>query len=162
MVFKLYKLMMLGQCGLVLIDCLEFWKGCLVKVFIEGLIGKGGWNNIGWIIVCCCGGGVKCFYCVVDFKWNKFDVVVVVVCIEYDLNCIVFIVLIQYEDGEQVYILVFQCLVVGDKVIVLVKVDIKLGNVMFFLGMFIGMIVYNIEMKLGKGGQIVCVVGIYV
>lgn len=92
----------------------------------------------------------------------KFDVLVIVEWIEYDFNCIVFIVLIKYEDGEQVYILVLQCLVVGDKVIVGVKVDVKFGNVMFFLGMLIGMIVYNVELKFGKGGQIVCLVGIYV
>ena len=68
---------------------------------------------------------------------------------------------IQYEDGEQAYILAPQRLAVGDKVIAGAKVDIKPGNAMPFSGMPIGTIVHNIELKPGKGGQIARAAGTY-
>ena len=77
-----------------------------------------------------------------------------VVRIEYDPNRTAFIALIQYNDGEQAYILAPQRLGIGDKIVASAKADIKPGNAMPFSGMPIGTIVHNIELKPGKGGQI--------
>lgn len=162
MVFKIFNLMFLGCCQLVQVDCFGFWKGKLVKILIEGLFKFGGCNNMGCMMFLNCGGGYKWFYCFVDFKWCKWDVLVMVECFEYDLNWIVFIVLICYEDGELSYILVLQCFVVGDIVVVGENVDVKLGNVVLLLCILVGMIVYNIELKFGKGVQIVWFVGVFV
>ncbi|KAG1647282.1 50S ribosomal protein L2 [Nymphon striatum] len=85
----------------------------------------------------------------------------VVARIEYDPNRTAFIALIQYEDGEQAYILAPQRLAIGDKVIASAKADIKPGNAMPFSGMPIGTIIHNIEMKPGKGGQIARAAGTY-
>jgi large subunit ribosomal protein L2 len=85
----------------------------------------------------------------------------VVARIEYDPNRTAFIALIQYEDGEQAYIIAPQRLAVGDKVIASAKADIKPGNAMPFTGLPIGTIVHNIEMKPGKGGQIARAAGTY-
>lgn len=72
--------------------------------------------------------------------------------IEYDLNCLVNIVLVYYEDGVKVYILVFKGLEVGMKFVLGLEVDIKVGNVFLLENILVGIVIYNIEMKFGKGG----------
>jgi large subunit ribosomal protein L2 len=81
--------------------------------------------------------------------------------IEYDPNRTAFIALIQYEDGEQAYILAPQRMAIGDTIVSSKRADIKPGNAMPFTGMPIGTIVHNIEMKAGKGGQIARAAGTY-
>ena len=82
--------------------------------------------------------------------------------LEYDPNRTAFIALIKYADGEQSYILAPQRLGVGDSVISGEKVDVKPGNAMPLANMPIGTIVHNVEMKIGKGGQIARSAGTYV
>ena len=161
MALKSYKPTTPGQRGLVLIDRSELWKGRPVKALTEGLTKSGGRNNTGRITMRRTGGGAKRLYRIVDFKRNKLDMSAVVARIEYDPNRTAFIALIQYEDGEQAYILAPQRLAIGDKIIAGAKVDIKPGNAMPFSGMPIGTIVHNIEMKPGKGGQIARAAGTY-
>ncbi len=161
MALKSYKPTTPGQRGLVLIDRSELWKGRPVKALTEGLTKSGGRNNTGRITSRRRGGGAKRLYRIVDFKRTKFDVAGIVARIEYDPNRTAFIALIQYDDGEQAYILAPQRLAVGDKVVAGAKVDIKPGNAMPFSGMPIGTIVHNIEMKPGKGGQIARAAGTY-
>ncbi len=161
MALKTYKPSTPGQRGLVLIDRSELWKGRPVKALTEGLTGKGGRNNTGRITMRRRGGGVKRLYRIVDFKRTKRDMTAVVARIEYDPNRTAFIALVQYEDGEQAYILAPQRLAIGDKIVAGDKVDIKPGNAMPFAGMPIGTIVHNIEMKPGKGGQIARAAGTY-
>ena len=161
MALKSYKPTTPGQRGLVLIDRSELWKGRPVKSLTEGLTKKGGRNNTGRITMRRKGGGAKRLYRIVDFKRNKLDMSAVVARIEYDPNRTAFIALIQYEDGEQAYILAPQRLAIGDKVIASAKADIKPGNAMPFSGMPIGTIIHNIEMKPGKGGQIARAAGTY-
>ena len=117
MALKSYKPTTPGQRGLVLIDRSELWKGRPVKSLTEGLTKKGGRNNTGRITMRRKGGGAKRLYRIVDFKRNKLDMSAVVARIEYDPNRTAFIALIQYEDGEQAYILAPQRIAVGDKVI---------------------------------------------
>ena len=99
----------------------------------------------------------------VDFKRRgKFGVPAKVERIEYDPNRTAFIALIKYEDGELSYILAPQRLQVGDAVIADERVDVKPGNAMPLANVPIGTIVHNVEMKLGKGGQIARAAGTYV
>jgi large subunit ribosomal protein L2 len=107
------------------------------------------------------GGGHKKAYRMVDFKRNKVDVPAVVERLEYDPNRTAFIALIKYQDGEQAYILAPQRLAAGDTVVAGNYVDVKPGNVMPLGNMPVGTIVHNIEMKIGKGGQIARSAGTY-
>jgi large subunit ribosomal protein L2 len=161
MALKSYKPTTPGQRGLVLIDRSELWKGRPVKALTEGLTKSGGRNNTGRITSRRRGGGAKRLYRIVDFKRNKFDVGAIVARIEYDPNRTAFIALVQYDDGEQAYILAPQRLAIGDRVVASAKADVKPGNAMPFSGMPIGTIVHNIELKPGKGGQIARAAGTY-
>jgi large subunit ribosomal protein L2 len=150
-----------GRRGLVLVDRAELWKGKPVKNLTEGLTGKGGRNNAGRITARRRGGGHKRRYRVVDFKRRKFDVPGKVVRLEYDPNRTAFIALIEYEDGEQSYILAPQRIAAGDTVISGAKADIKPGNAMPLGAIPIGTIVHNVEMKQGRGGQLARSAGIW-
>ena len=98
-----------------------------------------------------------------DFKRQKFDVPATVERIEYDPNRTAFIALIKYEDGELGYILAPQRLAAGDQVMATAgRTDIKPGNAMPMSNIPIGTIIHNVEMKVGKGGQIARSAGNYV
>ena len=161
MALKSYKPTTPGQRGLVLIDRSDLWSGRPVKSLTEGLTKKAGRNNTGRITMRRRGGGAKRLYRVVDFRRTKRDVPAVVTRIEYDPNRTAFIALIQYEDGEQAYILAPQRLAIGDRVIAGDKVDVKPGNAMPFQGLPIGTIVHNVELKPGRGGQLARAAGTY-
>lgn len=161
MALKTFKPITPGQRNLVLVDRSDLWKGKPVKSLTEGLTKNGGRNNAGRITARRRGGGHKRAYRKVDFKRQKFDVTATVERIEYDPNRTGYIALIKYEDGEQAYILAPQRLSVGDKVVSGNQVDVKPGNAMPLRNMPIGTIVHNIEMKIGKGGQIARSAGTY-
>ncbi|MFZ5913203.1 MAG: 50S ribosomal protein L2 [Pseudomonadota bacterium] len=161
MALKAYKPTTPGQRGLVLISREGLWKGKPVKGLTEGLSKSGGRNNRGRVTAFQRGGGHKRAYRVVDFKRRKFDIPATVERLEYDPNRTAFIALITYEDGEQSYILAPQRLKAGDKVVSGNKADIKPGNAMPLASMPIGTIVHNIELKIGKGGQIARSAGAY-
>ena len=161
MALKSYKPTTPGQRGLVLIDRSELWKGRPVKSLTEGLTKNGGRNNTGRITMRRKGGGAKRLYRIVDFKRTKFDVAAVVERIEYDPNRTAFIALVKYKDGEQSYILAPQRLAAGDTIIAGEQVDIKPGNAMPLGNMPVGTIVHNVELKIGKGGQIARSAGTY-
>ena len=93
-------------------------------------------------------------YRIIDFKRNKIDISAIVERIEYDPNRTAFIALIKYEDGEYSYILAPQKLSVGDRVISSQDADIKIGNCLPLKYIPIGTTLHNVEMKVGKGGQI--------
>jgi large subunit ribosomal protein L2 len=140
---------------LVLVDRTELWKGKPVKALTEGLSKKGGRNNQGRITVRFRGGGHKRAYRLVDFKRRgKFGVAATVERLEYDPNRTAFIALLNYEDGERAYILAPQRLQVGDKVIAGERVDVKPGNAAPLRNIPVGTIIHNVELKLGKGGQL--------
>src|SRR5207302_356800 len=150
-----------GQRQLVMVDRSALYKGKPVKALTEGKISNGGRNNTGRITVRFRGGGHKKSYRLVDFKRNKVDVPAVVERLEYDPNRTAFIALIKYQDGEQAYILAPQRLAAGDTVVAGNYVDVKPGNVMPLGNMPVGTIIHNIEMKIGKGGQIARSAGTY-
>ncbi|MSP44133.1 MAG: 50S ribosomal protein L2 [Alphaproteobacteria bacterium] len=161
MALKAYKPTTPGQRGLVLVSREGLWKGNPVKSLTEGLTKSGGRNNSGRITAFHRGGGHKRAYRVIDFKRRKFDMPGTVERLEYDPNRTAFIALINYEDGEQAYILAPQRLKAGDKVVAGAKVDIKPGNAMPLASMPIGTIIHNVEIKIGKGGQIARSAGTY-
>ena len=150
-----------GQRQLVMVDRSALYKGKPVKALTEGKLSTGGRNNNGRITVRFRGGGHKKTYRLVDFKRDKVDVAAVVERLEYDPNRTAFIALVKYADGDQAYILAPQRLAVGDTVIAGAYVDVKPGNVMPLGNMPVGTIVHNIEMKIGKGGQIARSAGTY-
>ena len=161
MALKTYNPTTPGQRQLVMVDRSALYKGKPVKALTEGKISNGGRNNTGRITVRFRGGGHKKAYRMVDFKRNKVDVSAVVERLEYDPNRTAFIALIKYQDGEQAYILAPQRLAAGDTVVAGNYVDVKPGNVMPLGNMPVGTIVHNIEMKIGKGGQIARSAGTY-
>ena len=161
MALKTYNPTTPGQRQLVMVDRSALYKGKPVKALTEGKISNGGRNNTGRITVRFRGGGHKKAYRMVDFKRNKVDVPAIVERLEYDPNRTAFIALIKYQDGEQAYILAPQRLAAGDTVVAGNYVDVKPGNVMPLGNMPVGTIIHNIEMKIGKGGQIARSAGTY-
>jgi large subunit ribosomal protein L2 len=162
MALKTLKPVTNGTRGTVLIDRSELWKGRPVKGLTEGKQAHGGRNNYGRITTRHKGGGHKKRYRIVDFKRGKADVSATVERIEYDPNRSAFIALLKYDDGELTYILAPQRLRAGDKVVSGQKVDIKPGNAMPLRSMPVGTICHNVEMKIGKGGQLARAAGTYV
>ncbi len=161
MSLKQYKAMTPGQRGLVLIDRSGLYKGKPVKHLTEGKSQKGGRNNAGRITARRRGGGHKQRYRIVDFKRTKTGTATVER-LEYDPNRTAFIALIRYEDGELSYIIAPQRLAVGDAVEAGPGADIKPGNALPLRNIPVGTIVHNVEMKIGKGGQIARAAGAYV
>lgn len=145
----------------VLVDQSELWKGKPVKALTVGKPKKSGRNNTGRITTRHHGGGHKQSYRMIDFKRNKFEVEGTVERIEYDPNRTAFIALVNYTDGEQTYIIAPQRLGAGDKIISSPKADIKVGNTLPLKNIPTGTIIHNIEMKIGKGGQIARSAGSY-
>ena len=155
MALKQFRPITPSQRELVLIDRSELWKGKPVKSLTEGLTKTGGRNSNGRITAFHKGGGHKRSYRLVDFKRRKFDVPATVERIEYDPNRTAFIALIKYNDGELAYILAPQRLAIGDTVISGERTDIKPGNALPLKNIPVGTIIHNIELKLGRGGQLI-------
>jgi large subunit ribosomal protein L2 len=115
----------------------------------------GGRNNLGRITCRHRGGGHKRFYRVIDFKRNKDSVPAKVATIEYDPNRSARIALLHYVDGEKRYIIAPEGLKVGDMVVSGAEADIKVGNALPLRNIPPGTPIHNIELKKGKGAQIV-------
>jgi len=161
MALKTYKPTTPGQRQLVLVDRSGLYKGAPVKTLVEGQNSSGGRNNLGRITTRFRGGGHKQAYRKIDFKRAKLGAPGKVERIEYDPNRTAFIALISYADGEQAYILAPQRLAVGDTIVAGESVDIKPGNAMPVGSMPVGTIIHNVELKIGKGGQIARSAGTY-
>ena len=161
MALKKFKPTTPGQRQLVLVDRSSLYKGKPVKTLTAGKISSGGRNNNGRITVRFRGGGHKQALRTVDFKRRKFDQAARVERIEYDPNRTAFLALIKYDDGELAYILAPQRLAEGDMVVSGEHVDVKPGNAMPLGNMPVGTIVHNVELKIGKGGQIARSAGTY-
>src|ERR1700760_3811079 len=119
----------------------------------------GGRNHYGRITSRFRGGGHKQKYRIVDFKRNKIGVPAKVAEIEYDPNRTARIALLHYADGEKTYILAPDGLLVGDKIVASRNADIKPGNSMPLRHIPLGTMIHNIEMRKGKGAQLVRAAG---
>lgn len=116
---------------------------------------SGGRNNLGRITTRHRGGGHKRRYRVVDFRRNKENVAARVAAVEYDPNRSARLALLHYVDGEKSYILAPVGLRVGDKVMAGVEADIRPGNCLPLKNIPLGTMIHNIELRVGKGGQMV-------
>ena len=125
------------------------------KSLVEKLNQHGGRNQQGRLTVRHQGGGHKRLYRVIDFKRNKDGIPARVATIEYDPNRSARIALLNYADGEKRYILAPNGLKVGDQVVSGADADIKPGNALPILNIPVGTMIHNIELKIGKGGQLV-------
>lgn len=125
------------------------------KSLLRPLKKTGGRNNLGRITCRHIGGGHKRRYRVIDFKRDKADIPAKVASVEYDPNRSAYIALLVYNDGEKRYILAPEGLKPGDVVISSPNADIKPGNSLPLSNIPMGIQVHNIELKPGKGGQIV-------
>jgi large subunit ribosomal protein L2 len=132
------------------------------KSLTEGLNSKGGRDNKGRIQIRFRGGGHKRRYRLIDFKRNKIDVPGTVSQLEYDPNRSAHIALIQYADGEFRYILAPNGLKVGDTVLSSNEADILPGNSLPLRNIPVGTLLHNVELKIGKGGQMARSAGAYV
>jgi large subunit ribosomal protein L2 len=163
MALKTFKPVTPGLRGLVMVDRSELWKGEPVKSLVEGKHSTGGRNNHGHTTVWQKGGGHKRRLRAIDFtRRDKWGVKATVERLEYDPNRTAFIALVRYEDGELAYILAPQRLKAGDVVVAGEKEDIVPGNAMPLANIPVGTIVHNVEMKVGKGGQLARAAGSYV
>jgi large subunit ribosomal protein L2 len=162
MALKTYNPTTPSQRHLVTVDRSTLYKGAPVKSLTEGQHSTGGRNNNGRITSRFRGGGHKQAYRIIDFRRTKKDMVATVERLEYDPNRTAFIALIKYEDGELSYILAPQRLAAGDKVIAADSADVKPGNAMPLGAIPVGTIVHNVELKIGKGGQLARSAGTYV
>ena len=124
-----------------------------LKSLTESKPKSGGRNDKGRITVRFRGGGHKKRYRVVDFRRNKIDIPGKVAAVEYDPNRSARIARIHYADGEKAYIIHPVGLKVGDSVISSPEADILPGNCLPLENIPLGTLVHNIELKLGKGGQ---------
>ena len=131
------------------------------KRLTKSLSKKAGRNVYGRITVRRRGGGHKRRYRLIDFKRDKADVPGTVATIEYDPNRSANIALIHYADGEKRYILHPHGLQVGDTVVCSDEADIKPGNAMRLIAVPLGSWVHNIELQIGRGGQMCRSAGTY-
>ena len=161
MALKTFKPDTPGKRGLVQVDRSLLWKGKPEKVLTVGLKKTGGRNNTGRITSWHKGGGHKRSYRLIDFKRQRSNVSAKVERIEYDPNRNAFIALIRYSDNVISYIIAPNEISIGDEVISGEKVDIKPGNAMPLKNVPIGTLVHNIELKPGKGAQLVRSAGTY-
>jgi len=125
------------------------------KSLTKGLHRKAGRDAFGRISVRRRGGGHKRAYRIIDFKRNKFDIPGTVKTIEYDPNRSANIALVFYADGEKRYILAPKGLKVGARVLSGANVPLEVGNALPLKNIPLGLTVHNVEIQLGKGGQLV-------
>lgn len=125
------------------------------KPLLESKSRISGRNNTGRLSIRHRGGGHKRQYRLVDFKRDKAGVTAKVATIEYDPNRSAFIALLHYADGEKRYILYPHGLKVGDRVVSGPEADIVAGNALPLKNIPAGTVIHNIELRLGKGGQLV-------
>lgn len=159
MAIKKYKPTSAGMRGMSVLDYSELSKVKPEKSLTESLKKKGGRNARGIITVRHRGGGAARRYRIIDFKRNKDGVPAKVFSIEYDPNRSANIALLHYLDGEKRYILAPNGLKVGDMVESGPEADIVIGNALPLANIPVGTMVHNIELKAGKGGQLVRTAG---
>ena len=136
-------------------DFAELTKSAPEKSLVVHIKTHSGRNNQGKITVRHRGGGAKKKYRVIDFKRNKDGVPAKVAAIEYDPNRTANIALLFYADGEKRYILAPNGLKVGDTLMSGPEAEARTGNSLPLINIPVGSQIHNIEMKPGKGGQLV-------
>ena len=152
---KVYKPTTNGRRNMTGSDFAEITTSTPEKSLLVSLSKNAGRNNLGRITVRHHGGGHKRKYRLIDFKRTTDNVKAKVATIEYDPNRSANIALIVYENGIKSYILAPKGLEVGMTVVSGPESDIKVGNALPLANIPVGTLIHNIEMKPGKGGQLV-------
>lgn len=133
----------------------DLHKGAPHAPLLESKHRTGGRNNTGRITTRHVGGGHKQHYRVIDFKRNKDDIPAKVERLEYDPNRTAYIALVCYRDGERRYIIAPKGLKAGDQIQSGQAAPIKLGNSLPLRNIPVGSVIHGIELKAGKGAQMV-------
>jgi len=152
---KKYKPTTPGRRGMTAYSFEEITKTEPEKSLTVPLKKSGGRNNLGRVTARHRGGGHKRLYRLIDFKRDKDGVPAKVAAIEYDPNRSARIALLHYADGEKRYILAPVGLSVGDQVMSGEDADIRPGNALPLKNIPVGTLVHNVELRPGKGGQLV-------
>jgi large subunit ribosomal protein L2 len=152
---KKYKPTSPGRRGMTSTDKAQVTAKKPFKKLVGNKHNKAGRNNYGRITSRFRGGGHKRLYRKIDFKRDNYGVPGKVATIEYDPNRTCYIALIHFADGDKRYILAPDGLKVGDEVISSAKADIKAGNSMPLSAIPVGTIIHNLEVKIGRGAQLV-------
>mgnify|MGYP006350394245 CR=1 FL=1 len=160
MAIKVYKPTSAGKRQHVSTKNPDLAKNGPEKSLVTSLTKTGGRNNYGRITSRHIGGGHKRKYRLIDFKRNKTDIDAKVISIEYDPNRSANIALLNYVDGEKRYILSPDGIAVGDTIVAGENVDIQPGNCLPLVNIPLGTVIHNIEMKIGKGAQLVRSAGV--
>lgn len=155
MAVKTFKPTSAGRRHATMADFSEVSRKRPEKSLLESKSSTGARNNTGRITSRFRGGGHKQKYRLIDFKRNKPGVPARVAAIEYDPNRTCRLALLNYADGEKRYILQPVGLRVGDTVVSGENVDIKPGNSMPLANVPVGTVIHNLELRPGKGGQLV-------
>lgn len=160
MAIKVYKPTSAGKRQHVSAKNPDLSKNGPEKSLVCNISKTGGRNNYGRITARHIGGGHKRKYRLIDFKRNKTDIDAKVISIEYDPNRSANIALLNYVDGEKRYILSPDGISVGDIIVAGENADIQPGNCLPLVNIPLGTIIHNIEMKIGKGAQLVRSAGV--
>jgi len=155
MAIKKYKPTTPGQRGMTGYTFDEITKDTPERSLIVPLRRHGGRNSYGRVTVRHQGGGARRNIRLVDFKRDKVNIPAKVAAIEYDPNRTARLALLHYADGEKRYILAPIGLKVGDTLVTSPQAEIRTGNCMPISNIPVGSLVHNIEVKEGKGGQLV-------
>jgi large subunit ribosomal protein L2 len=155
MALKKYKPDTPSRRFMVKLDHSDLTDKCREKSLCVSLKKSGGRNNNGRITARHRGGGHKRAYRIIDFRRDKTGIPAKVAAIEYDPNRTARIALLHYLDGEKRYILAPNGLGVGDTVMSGPEADIRPGNALPLKTIPVGLMVHNIELRRGKGGQMV-------
>jgi large subunit ribosomal protein L2 len=157
---RTYKPTSPGRRGMSVSTFAEVTRSKPERSLLEKKVSTAGRNNQGRMTSRHRGGGVKRRYRVIDFKREKFGVPAKVFSIEYDPNRSARIALLHYLDGAKRYILAPQSLKVGDMVMSGPEAEIRVGNAMPLRNVPTGSVIHNIELRAGRGGQIVRSAGV--
>lgn len=158
---KVYKPTSPGRRQMSVLDFSELTKKAPEKGLLAGRTRqRAGRNNTGNVTVRFQGGGHKRRYRIIDWKRDKTGIPARVAAIEYDPNRSAHIALLHYADGEKRYILAPVGLQVGDPVMSGPEADIRPGNAMPLANLPLGTVVHNVELKPGRGGQLVRAAGV--
>jgi large subunit ribosomal protein L2 len=155
MAIKRYKPTSPGRRGMSTTTFDDVTKFTPERSLLEPKNRTGGRNNQGRITARHRGGGAYHHYRVIDFKRNKLGVAANVVGIEYDPNRSARIALLEYTDGEKRYILAPLGMNVGDTIMSGPEAEIRAGNALPLRNIPLGTQVHNVELQIGRGGQIV-------
>lgn len=160
MPIKVYKPTSAGRRGMTGYTFEEITKSKPERSLTEPLRRKGGRNNKGRVTVRHRGGGHKRRYRIIDFKRNKSDCKAQVIAIEYDPNRSARIALLEYEDGERRYIIAPLGVTVGATIASGELAELRPGHAMKLKDIPVGTVIHNLELRPGKGGQLVRAAGV--